>query len=254
MKHHAHKGKGLFWVTFGIIVGIIFAVGIKPLAHIIPWSWETHLGQALDLTPHYSNCSLDPQAQLALQQLINRIYPLDAEEHSFPISVFIEKSNEVNAFASLGGKIVINSALIAQTESPEELAGILAHEIEHVHHRHIMEGFLVHLFTFEGMNLIFGGGTSAAYWSRFFINMNFTKSQEAQADEFALKRLQKSHVDNRGFKAFFNRLKNQGSFMDFISDHPSNKSRSEMAELFNNENTTPVMTAKEWGSLKRICE
>ena len=52
-----------------------------------------------------------------------------------------------------------------------------------------MEGALVHLFPAEGINVIFGSGTSAASFAKFIFNMDFTRSQETQADvniEFAV--------------------------------------------------------------------
>ncbi len=155
--------------------------------------------------------------------------------------------------AGLGGIITIYSGLLNKAESPEEIAGVLAHEIEHVHHRHIMEGALVHLFTAEGIHLIFGDASSGAGFAKYLLNMDFTKDQERQADEEGLRRLQAAHVDNQGFKAFFERMgKHEGSSV-FLSDHPSNDERVEMVEKFKNEDTKPIMTNTEWEVLKNYC-
>jgi predicted Zn-dependent protease len=66
-------------------------------------------------------------------------------------------------------------------------------------------------------------------------------------------RLQKSHIDNQGFKNFFERMKESSSVPALLSDHPSDQNRSQMAEKFKNENTTPIMTAKEWKSFQSYC-
>jgi predicted Zn-dependent protease len=159
----------------------------------------------------------------------------------------------VNAYATLGGKININSGLIKSAETPEELAGVLAHEIEHVRHRHILERVLVNLFTAEGMNLILGGGSSPAKWAKYFLNMDFTRAQETQADEGGLRRLQMAHVDNHGFKEFFARMGKEESTSVFLSDHPSNRDRMEMVDQFKNEDIRPILTQQEWDVIKNHC-
>ena len=60
---------------------------------------------------------------------------LPSNPYAFRVSVV--DSPVVNAFAAPGGYIVIYKGLLKYTKSPEELAGVLAHEIEHVIHRHV---------------------------------------------------------------------------------------------------------------------
>lgn len=252
--HHASKTKGLLWLSGACLLGAIFAFGLSPLARAIPWSWEKRLSRAFDLDFSTQECKYTPQAHQLLQRLVKRIYPVGSEDSLFSIDVRIVKDSTVNAYAALGGKITINSGLLKQAESPEEVAGVLAHEVEHVHHRHIMEGTIAHLLTVEGINTIFGGYSSAGEWTNYFLNMNFTRSQEAQADEEGLKRLQTAQIDNQGFKHFFERMEQLQSVPAFLSDHSSNSARSEMAGKFDNHDAKPIMTADEWKILKNYCD
>jgi predicted Zn-dependent protease len=80
--------------------------------------------------------------------------------------------------------------------------------------------------------------------------MDFTRTQEAQADEDGLRRLQKAHVDNQGFKCFFERMGKEGSASVFFSDHPSGQARMEMIDRFKNQKAQPIMTQAEWEVLK----
>jgi beta-barrel assembly-enhancing protease len=57
----------------------------------------------------------------------------------FKFRFYVIKENVYNAFAIPAGHIFINSGLLAVMESEDELAGILAHEISHVVHRHISQ-------------------------------------------------------------------------------------------------------------------
>lgn len=253
MRDHASKLKGLVWVTLACVLGIFFAAGLSPLAHLIPWGWEKKLGEAMVFTPPEKECRLNTEADALLQRLVKRLYPLYPDDSAFSIEVHVAQSPVINAYATLGGKITVNSGLLHKAESPEEIAGVLAHEIGHVHHRHIMEGMLVHLFTAEGINLIFGGGSTAGGFAQYFLRMDFTRQQETQADEDGLQRLQRAHVDNQGFKRFFERMEKENGGSPFFSDHPSNRAREEMADRFKNKDDQPIMTKEEWEILKHYC-
>ncbi len=251
MSDSASRLKGLVWLVLAVLLGVFFALGLSPLAHVIPWHWEQKAGQ---LFASNNVCLNNPGAEALLQRVVKRIYPVSADDAAFSIDVRIVKDPAVNAYAGLGGNIAVNSGLLKQAESPEELAGVLAHEIGHIQHRDIMEGVITHMLTAQGVDLIFGGHSSAAQWSQYFLIMNFTRKQEALADEKGFKRLQASHVDNRAFSHFFERLEKSGSVPVFLSDHPENHARSEMAAKFDNRGATPIMTRNEWVILKSYCD
>lgn len=254
MSDHASKTKGLMWIVVACLVGACFAFGLSPMAHAIPWGWEKKLGYVFDSDFTNRECRSTLQAQELLQRLVKRIYPVTPEDGLISIDVRVVQDPAINAYAELGGRISVNSGLLQQAESPEELAGILSHEIGHVQNRHIMQGMIVRMMTVEGLRMIFSGGTSSTVdWTRYFLNMSFTRTQESQADEAGLRRLQKAHVDNQGFRHFFERMEKSGSASAFISDHPSNRERLEMAETFDNNNVMPVMTSEEWQVLKNYC-
>lgn len=252
-EDHASRLKGLGWVVLACLVGMAIAVGLSPLAHVVPWSWETKLGSLLDTGFAQRECRYRAQPDALLRRVVQRLYPVEDGDRNFSIQVRVATDPAINAYATLGGKIAVNSGLLHKAESPEELAGVLAHEIEHVRHRHIMERTLVHLLTAEGFQLIFGGHSSAGDWVRYFLGMDFTKAQERQADEDGLRRLQQAHIDNRGFREFFARMEKADSSLAFLSDHPSNRERLELTQRFANLDVTPIMTAEEWKELKNYC-
>ena len=252
MENTSSKIKGFVWVAVACVVSLVFVFGLSPLAHVIPWSWEKKLANVFNSSSKeiYRD---DSQAQVIFQKLVHRIYPVNSNDQAFSIDVQINKSQTVNAYAELGGKIFINSALINQAESPEEIAGVLAHEIEHVRHRHVLEGVITYFFTAEGMSMIFSGGQSSfSSLAEYFFKMNFSRTQEAMADKEALLRLQKAHVNNQGFKNFFKRIGKSSLASIFISDHPANQARLAMADGFNNNDVKPILTASEWEILKNI--
>lgn len=252
-EDHASKTKGLMWVIVASLVALLFIYGIAPLAHLVPWSTEKKMASLFNSTIPADKEVKDAKTQAVLTKMVNRIYPLKADDHHFSVDVHIVKSPVVNAYTELGGRIVLNTGLIKQAKSPEEIEAVIAHEMEHVRHRHIMEGLFSSLVSFQLMQMIFTGtDSSVSSISRLIFEMKFTRGEEAQADKGALERLQQAHVDNRGFKDFFQRMaKQSSSSMSFLSDHPSDEDRVQMAEQYQNKNVTPVLSADEWKILQK---
>lgn len=108
-----------------------------------------------------------------------------------------------------------------------------------------MERTLARLLTAEGFHLVFGRRSSAADRVRYFLNMDFTKSQEWQADEDGLRRLPQARIDSCGFQQFFVRMQKKDNSMAFLSDHPSNRERLELTRRFANRDVQPILTSAE---------
>ena len=193
----ASKTKGFMWVITAVGLAVILSFGITPFVRIIPWSWEKNIANSLNSVSLIDVCKSNPQKEILLKKLVSRVYPLDHDDARFSINVQIVNNTDINAFAELGGKISLNKGLLEKAESPEEVAGVLAHEITHVSRRHILEGFFVHLMTIGGIQMMFGSSSNVK-WTHYFLTMGFSRSQETEADEGALLRLQKAHIDNHG--------------------------------------------------------
>lgn len=253
MNDHASKKKGLIWVLLACVIALLFIVGIAPLAHLIPWSTEEKMAAMFNSTIPPEQEIKDANTRATLAKMIQRIYPVKAEDRDFSVDVHIVKSPIVNAYTELGGRIILNTGLINQAKSPEEIEAVLAHEMEHVRHRHIMQGLLSSILSFELTHMISAGADSGiSRITHMMFNMKFTRAEETEADRGALTRLQKAHVDNHGFKDFFQRMENDaGTNIEFLSDHPSNDKRIKMVEEYKNKEVKPVLTAQEWDTFKK---
>jgi len=78
----------------------------------------------------------DPEINLWIRSLGNKLVT-NAPRSSNPIYFVVIKNQAINAYATLGGVIVIHSGLILHTKSESELAAVIAHEIAHVTQNHI---------------------------------------------------------------------------------------------------------------------
>ncbi len=67
-----------------------------------------------------------------------------------------------NAFALPGGKVFVLKGLLDKAESPDELAGILAHELGHLKHHDNMRGLIYNGGTSFLIGLLFGDVTGSS--------------------------------------------------------------------------------------------
>lgn len=147
----------------------------------------------------------------------------------YDYNIVVVRNQEVNAFALPGGNIVVLSGLIEFSESPSELAAVLAHEMGHVEERHVVQRLVKEL----GLQLIFGvlSGGDAIVLSeitRTLTSTFFNREQEAEADEFALDLLHKCRINPRALGTLFRRMESEyGSFEEFelLMSHPAINSR-----------------------------
>ena len=193
---------------------------------------------------------MQTKTKTALDKLVLRIFPVYTEDAHIPLSVQIIPGKTVNAFASLNGKIFIFEGLLKEAQSPEELTGVLSHEIEHVKRRHVLEGVTTGVLSFLFMP-DFGTGSQLASQ---LLKLKFNRTQEEEADFGGLERLKKAQVNAIGFKNFFDRMESQGSSVSaIISDHPASDARAKMTEAYLHDPSTPVLSEDEWVNLKKAC-
>ncbi|NIT13047.1 MAG: M48 family metalloprotease, partial [Candidatus Dadabacteria bacterium] len=141
--------------------------------------------------------------------------------------VTILDSPVVNAFALPGGDFVIFNGLIKKSTRPEELAGVMAHEIQHIEQRHTTK-LLVKDKLFEFI-LTSGEGSSQGVESTLQIarvlgGLAYRRAEESAADAQGLKMLIEAQIDPNGMKDFFKIMEAEYGKMPalfkYISTHP----------------------------------
>jgi Zn-dependent protease with chaperone function len=142
---------------------------------------------------------------------------------------FVANKKEINAFASPGGIVVVNTGLLRAISSPEELAGVLAHEIAHAELRHSLKGMAKSLGLRTLAALILGdyGGTALAEGMKKLAELGFSREAEREADQEGLRRLAAARIDPQGMVRFFALLEKERQLTppQFLSTHPSNAER-----------------------------
>jgi Zn-dependent protease with chaperone function len=195
----------------------------------VPVSWEQELGESAyaQLTLGSTVLTEGPSVE-AVRAIGDR---LTAQIHSpYTFRWHVIDDRQVNAFAVPGGHVVVFTGLIREAESPEELAGVLAHEVQHVVLRHSVHGLIRSLGWSATLQILFGGtgplsgiGEAASRLG----SLKFGRDQETASDVEGLKLLHRAKIDPKGMVAFFEKLATKENGIALLSTHPMSADRAD---------------------------
>ena len=171
------------------------------------------------------------------------------------IKLHFIKSREINAFALPDNHLVIYTGIIDYCKSPEELAGVMAHEIAHIAKGHVMKhlGREIGLAT---LATLVGNSTAGAEVLRTITSTAYSRSMESEADETAILYLQNSGINPSGLADLMYRLSIEENeylkYLSIISTHPNSEDRAKRMLLMIDLDKTydPVLSEEEWELLK----
>lgn len=136
---------------------------------------------------------------------------------------FMVDDDAINAFAMPGGFIGVNAGLIMASENESEIAGVLAHEVAHVTQRHLARRIydskktgMLSLATMLATMILgtttdmggeaMGGIITATQAATVQRQINFTRSNEREADRLGIRTLSSAGFDPAGMGTFFEKL------------------------------------------------
>jgi Zn-dependent protease with chaperone function len=141
---------------------------------------------------------------------------------------YVADSPEVNAFALPGGSVVVYTGLLRAAGSAEEVAGVLAHEVQHVELRHSLRS-LIHALGWRAVLAVALGDLSGGVWGGLaerLGNLGYGRDLERQADLEGLKALRRAGIAAHGMPAFFARLAaREGGGIALLASHPASAER-----------------------------
>ncbi|HEX3937856.1 MAG TPA: M48 family metallopeptidase [Xanthobacteraceae bacterium] len=262
-------------LSFAAAVSLVVtaAFGLPALANrlipLVPLGVEHELGAAIDknIRPSLDSGHLGPAfacgaapseaaGRTALDKLVGKLKT--AAALPMPLHVEVVRRDEPNAMALPGGHIYVDDGLIAKAETPDQLAGVLAHEIGHVAHR---DGTRTVLQT-AGLSFLFGMmlgdfvvGGAVVIAARTVLKSSYSRRVEAAADAYSVTLMEKAGGDPRALGVILASIvsdKQHG--MKLLLDHPETKDRiAAIDALAVSGATTPLLDAADWNALKQIC-
>ncbi len=137
--------------------------------------------------------------------------------------------------------------MLLAADSPEEVLGVLAHELAHVTRQHGVRGIVQGLGLYATVSLFLGdvSGVAAILVNNapFLLTQKFSRDHEREADEVGFRSLEAAGIDPRGMISFFEKLRQEeaklkaqvpgGAALDalgFLSTHPATAERARHLE------------------------
>ncbi len=187
-------------LAIGIFAGLVLFRGpiFGGLGTLFPFSWEKKIADEV------FNPKLTREQMELTQKLAELVAYLKMDEKSWPekFVVHISSDKELNAYATLGGHLFITRGLIEELDRPEQLLGVLAHEMVHVQKRHVVRLVFQGLGLFTVFQLILGDVSGlvaiAVDQGGPLFNLQYSRTLEAEADQLGIRLLIQNQIDPRG--------------------------------------------------------
>ena len=220
-KVRAKKRVAMF-VLVGVVVGLVvllagmfFSRGrmVKMAANAVPVDWEVKAGDKLFEQLMVSKKLVTDKALEAQLKLITDPLVAGIKDNRYPLKFHIIEDATLNAFAMPGGHVVLHSGLLMAADSPEEIAGVLGHEIAHVTQRHSIRSIISSAGLFLLVQTMLGDVTGIvavlANNSAFLMDRKFSRDFERDADNNGWRYLLAADIKPDGMITFFKKMQDE---------------------------------------------
>jgi len=245
-----------------IVLIVLFGVPLvaERMMPLVPISFERRLGGVVDNQVRAifgAKTCTDAQGNAAFAKLVEKLR--EAGGLKTPLQTVVLASTIPNAMALPGGKIYLLNGLLQKADNPDEIAGIVAHEMGHVAHRDQIRVMIQNGGTSFLIGLLFGditGSAAAIFAARSLIDASYSRQAEGNADAFAIETM---HALGRSpapmGELLFRVTGAQGNnTIGILASHPLTEERRELMRREDRPVTGPeILSAAEWRALKNIC-
>ena len=244
----------------------------SPADAILSKSEESRIGQAIMRSIRASGKLVeDPQITEYVNEIGHQVASY-ANDGEYSFTFFVVNDPNINAFALPGGYIGVHTGLLEATRSEDELAGVLAHEIAHVTQRHIARAVHANqrqslLSTAIMLGAILAGaagGSGDAMQGAIAVaqgtavqqQINFTRSNEYEADRVGITALADAGFDPNGMASFFEVISRdtrpvESRMPEFLRTHPVSSARiAEAQARARDYDVTPRVDTTNYGIAK----
>ncbi|MDH4262618.1 MAG: M48 family metallopeptidase [Spirochaetia bacterium] len=243
-KFNKIAGIILIIVFFSGLMSIAFTQSAGIIVKLIPVKWDEKIGElgypsAIASMAPGSTKIEDKYVLQSIEEIKNRL-SVSLKNTPFKYNITVLKSPVENAFALPGGKIVIFTGILLKVDSPEELAGILAHEIMHVEKRHAMKQIVSRMGLSVLFQVIVGdmadAGSVILEVGSELLSLGYSRNMETEADKEGIILLSNAGIPADGMIQFFKKMsenEKELKSMSWLLTHPlSEKRADELAKIY----------------------
>jgi predicted Zn-dependent protease len=255
-------------VSLIFVAAVVLPALVERLTPLIPLTVEHRLGASVDaqvrgmLDPGKSDRPFECGSEFAerggkqaFDRLISRMER--AAALPIPIKAAVVRRPEANAIALPGGYVYVFNGLIRQARTPDELAGVIAHEIGHVANRDGTRSIL----QAAGLSFLFGmmlgdftGGGVVVIAAQTLMKSAYSREVEGAADRYAVGLMTRMGGDGRALGSILDRIAGQEKGITILRDHPVTSERiARINAIAPDRRSAPLLDPDEWAALKRIC-
>jgi predicted Zn-dependent protease len=170
----------------------------------------------------------DDEATAYLNKYLQSL-ALYTERQELTYRAAILDTDQVNAYALPGGYVLVTLGTLHRMESPGELAGVLAHELGHIRHKHILDNVNIEVeySAIESLARVIAGGrqlvnaamaqVNDAIEERLFYE-GYQAEDEYEADAYAVLMLGSIGISAREYRSFLSRLEEESAGTDALEN------------------------------------
>lgn len=266
-KARVRRSLRLSYVVLVALIGLVLTAGwwvwwvtdraVDAATAMTPVSWDVQLGKAVSLGSMGSEVT-DPKVVEPVRRMVAELSK-PYEKEGFVFEVHVLDQDELNAFALPGGQIAVLTGLLRAAEGPDEVAGVLAHEIQHVVHRHSVRKIYGQLRWQLALSILVGDsrGLYAQLMSSgaLLAGLSYDRDMESEADLQGMLLLKQVGYPQTGMLKFFKKLQRlQGTaekHLKYLSTHPTSEDRLAALSKMLEGRSTASGPKIDWEGLQR---
>lgn len=277
-KHwHIHnpsqRQKRMRWTVVAAVTAICLAFvlyrwGIPMLsvvvASTVPVTWEQRIGEEAVqyVAPQERRCT-DPHRTQLIQNILTSLTEA-APKSPYQFHLYVVDSPLVNALAAPGGHIVVYRGLLERTDSPEQLAGVLAHEVQHVLKRHSTRMITEQVLTGVLLSTLAGDFSSVMTYglqsAQAVGQLQYSQGHETEADEEGMRLIIKAGLMPEEMINFYRIIgelhDRESGVLDYLSSHPNWNQRIARLRAIaghSSKGTRRLLTDVDWKFVRGAC-
>jgi len=246
-------------IAVGSILGLLLVLWfgsdllVRMAVAQISVEWERPIGEAARGQFLAGQTVVKEGPAVAAVQDITKRLADQIPNNPYKFEVTVVRSDVVNAFALPGGYVIVFTGLLKKAEGPDEVAGVLSHEVNHVVLRHGLERIVKTLGIVAVVTVLAGNQEGLVGLAKQLgielVTLKFGREQEMEADLSGLRLLHRAKISSDGLIHFFERLTDADKLqVELLSTHPMSAARVERlkAEAATLPKQEPVPFDFEW--------
>lgn len=163
--------------------------------------------------------------------IVDRFRTLQPPRQGVPAYEIIFRKSNIgpNAFALPSGQIVITDEIVELVQSDDAVFGILAHELGHLHERHLMRR-IIQSSAIGAAAMALSGDVSSivAGIPTMMLDLKYSRDAEREADDYAIAMLKTNGISLSNLTLLFEKIgKESADSAAYISSHPPASERIE---------------------------